>query len=154
MTDTDTRTNYAASLRAVADLIDVHPDLPEPYVTAYSSGNIEAHWYLHINDLEKDMPGQKAAAAQIVSTLGGKWDKREALFNDTRSEFTQRRDGLFLEVVVNRAAVCERVVTGSHTVTVPATPAMPARPAEAERTKTVEDFTWVCSSLLADPVSA
>ncbi|HEY8664437.1 MAG TPA: hypothetical protein VIL68_12555, partial [Propionibacteriaceae bacterium] len=56
--------------------------------------------------------------------------------------------GVSFHVVVHRAAVCERVVTGTHEVTMTATA---ARPAEPERVETVEDVTWVCSSLLAEP---
>jgi len=149
MTDTETITSTSTKLRVLADLIDAHPDLPQPYTTAYSSGEVEARWYLHINDLQDDLPGQKTTAAQIVSTLGGKWDKRESPFDSTRYEFSQSRDGLSLEVTVNRAAMCERVVVGSHEVTVPATPAIPKQAARPERTETVEDVTWICSSLLS-----
>jgi len=148
------RTAYTQSLRVLADLQDAHPDLPLPYATAYGSGKVEVYWFLHINDLEEDLPGQKTTAAQIVSTIGGKWDKREGLFDNTRYEFTQSRDGLFLEVVVNRAAVCERVVIGTHEVTVSAIPKIPARRATPERVETVEDVQWVCSSLLAKSVAS
>lgn len=151
-TDTHTRTNYTAGLRQLADLIDAHPDLPQPYINAHSSGSVvEAHWYLHI--WSDDLTEQKTTAAAIVSTLGGHWDKNERTYDDGL-EFTQTRDGLSLEVVVNRAAVCERVVTGSHEVTVPATPAIPARSATAERVETIEDVQWVCSSLLAQLVAS
>lgn len=153
MTTTDTLTSTSVRLRAIADLIDAHPNLPVPYITAHSSGNVAASWYLHINALEKDLPGQKATAASIVRILGGQWDKRE--HNDDVFILTQVRDGIMLQVQVNRAAVCERVVTGTHEVTVPATPARPAMEAKPERTEQVEDVTWVCSSLLADePVAS
>jgi hypothetical protein len=151
MAPTD-RTAFTQGLRAVADLIDAHPDLPQPYINAYSQGGVvEAHWYLHI--WADDLTEQKATAAAIVSTIGGHWDKNERTYDDGL-EFTQTRDGLSLEVVVNRAAVCERVVVGTHEVTVPATPKIPARPATGERVETVEDVQWVCSSLLAEPVPA
>ena len=148
MTTTGTRTNYAAGLRAVADLIDAHPDLPEPYTSIYSSGHVDVQWYLHIHDL--DLTEQKTTAARIISALGGTWDKKEVV--DGRLDFDQDRHGLRLKVAVARDAVCERVVLGTHQVIVPATPAMPARPATEERVETVEDVTWVCSSLLANEV--
>lgn len=151
MTSTDTTTTISTQLRALADLIDAHPDLPAPYATAYSTGHVDAHWYLHLHELEKYLPAQKAAAAAIVRDLGGQWDKEES-GNDFR--FTQKREGLTLEVVVNRAAVCERVVTGTHEVTVPATPARSALPAQPAHTTTVEDVQWVCSSLLAEPAAS
>ena len=147
---TDTRTAYTAGLRAVADLIDAHPDLPEPYTSVYSSGSVDVQWYLEIHGL--DLAGQKATAAKIVSDLGGKWDKTEIV--DGRLDFEQSRDGIHLRIAVARDAVCERVVIGTHEVTVPATLAMPARPATAEHVKTVEDVQWVCSSLLAESVTA
>jgi hypothetical protein len=151
MTDTE-RPDYTQGLRAIADLIDAHPDLPQPYINAHSSSNVvEAHWYLHI--WADDLTEQKATAAAIVSTLGGHWDKNERTYDDGL-EFIQIRDGLSLDVVVNRAAVCERIVTGSHEVTLPATPAVAAQPATVERVETVEDVQWVCSSLLAEPVAS
>lgn len=146
MTTTETITTTSDQLRALADLIDAHPDLPAPYITAYSNGGgVHAKWYLHLHGL--DLPGQKTTAAQIVRILGGQWDKAE---DGDRFNFASFRHGLSLEVVVNRAAVCERVVTGTHEVTVPATPAQPAQDALPERTEQVENVTWVCSSLLAD----
>jgi hypothetical protein len=151
MTDTE-RPEYTQGLRAIADLIDAHPDLPQPYISAHSSSNtVEAKWYLHI--WADDLTEQKATAAAIVSTLGGRWDKNERTYDDGL-EFVQIRDGLSLEVVVNRAAVCERVVVGTHEVTVPAAPEVAARPSTAERVETVEDVQWICSSLLAESVPA
>ena len=148
---TDTRTAYTAGLRAVADLIDAHPDLPEPYTSIYSSGNIDVQWYLHIQNL--NLAEQKTAAAKIVSDLGGKWDKRELV--EGRLDFEQTlANGVHLTLTVARDAVCERVVIGTHEVTVPATPARPATEAEPERTTTVEDVKWFCGSLLAESVPA
>lgn len=146
MTSTlDTRSEYTKGLRAVADLIDAHPDLPEPYTSVYSSGNIDVQWYLQIHGL--DLAEQKTTAAKIVSELGGKWDKTELV--DGRLDFDQVFDsGLRLKVAVARDAVCERVVVGTHEVTVPAMPAIPARDATTETVKTIEDVKWVCSSLL------
>jgi hypothetical protein len=145
-------TTTSAKLRAIADLMDAHPELPQPYISAYSTGGVEANWFLYLHGLSKDLSGQKAAAAQLVSTLGGQWAKTE---DDDRFTFTQTcDDGLSLSVTVHRAAVCERVVVGSHEVTIPATPAIPKQAARPERTETIEDVKWVCSSLLADQVAA
>lgn len=135
------------NLRAVADLIEAHPELPLPFVTAYGhSSEVEVVWYLHIeSNLHGDLAGQKAAAAQLVTMLGGKWDKSES---DDIYALDQRRGDLKLHISVNRAAVCERVVIGTREVEVP------ARPATEARVETVEDVTWICSSLLAESVSA
>lgn len=148
MPDT-TITTVSENLRILADLIEAHPDLPLPYAVAYGTdAGIDVHWYLHIGDLTGDLPGQKAAAARVILELGGTWVKSE---RGEQFGFTQRRGGLRMDVQVARAAVCERVVIGSREVTVPASP---ARAAEPERVETVEDVTWICSSLLAEPVSA
>ena len=145
MAPTD-RTAYTQGLRDVADLLDAHPDLPEPYTSVYSSGSVDVQWYLEIHGL--DLAGQKATAAKIVSDLGGKWDKTEIV--DGRLDFEQSRDGIHLRIAVARDAVCERVVIGTHEVTVPAAPARPAMEAEPEKTITIEDVKWICSPLLAD----
>lgn len=147
MTSTDRTASTPTRLRLLADMIEAHPDLPPPYISAYSSGTVDAHWYLHINGGEKDLPAQKTTAARIVSDLGGQWDKSED--SDT-FRLTQNRDGISLKVAVSRAAVCERVVIGTHDVTVSATPAVPASPGVPESVQTIEDVEWRCSSLLAD----
>jgi hypothetical protein len=140
-------------LRNFADLLDAHPDLPAPYISIMSGGRTaDAHWYLHINDHSLDE--QKATAAQIVRILGGKWDKKDRFYNDAL-EFNQVRGRLTLQVVVTRAAICERVVIGTREVMIEAVPARPATKAAPGRVEVVEDVEWVCSSLLAsEPVSA
>jgi hypothetical protein len=147
MSDTK-RTAYTQGLRAVADLIDAHPGLPEPYTSFYGSGNIDVQWYLQIQN--QDFTWQKATAAKIVSDIGGKWNKRDLV--EGRLDFEQTLDnGVHLTLTVSRDAVCERVVIGTHEVTIPETPAMPACDATPEHVKTVEDVKWVCSPLLAEP---
>jgi len=144
-------TTYTAGLRAVADLIDAHPGLPEPYTSVYSSGNIDVQWYLQIKN--PDLAWQKTTAAKIVSDIGGKWNKRDLV--EGRLDFEQTLDsGVHLTLTVTRDAVCERAVVGTHEVTVPATPAIPKQAARPERTATVEDVKWICSSLLAGSVPA
>jgi len=44
MTDTETRTSYTKGLRALADLLDAHPDIPLPYSLSGSKG---LQWYIH-----------------------------------------------------------------------------------------------------------
>lgn len=141
--NSQTTTTVSENLRAVADLIDAHPDLPLPFVTAYgASDEVEVKWYLH---LRADMAGQKAAAVQLVTMLGGKWDKSE---DGDIYALDQARGGVKLHINVNRAAVCERVVTGTREVRVP------AKPASDARIEIVEDVKWICSSLLAETSGA
>jgi hypothetical protein len=132
-------TAQVANLRALADLLD-SVDLPHlPYITSSVDGTISADWFLMHK--EETHEGQKAAAVEIVRTIGGHWDKI-----DTYSDFVyrQKRDGVTLDVQVTREAVCERIVTGTRQVTVPAVEATP------ERVQTVEDVEWRCLPLLAE----
>src|SRR5690606_12235427 len=98
-----------------------HPDLPAPMVSIYRQtpelGDMD--WFL-----DGDGAEQKATAARIIRAIGGKWDK--APFGDTM-RFNQERDGLRLCVSAERTAVCERVVIGVETVTLPAVEAQPER---------------------------
>ena len=136
MTDTETRTNYTAGLRALADLLDANPDLPLPYTGRGSA----------LNWIEYD----KASAARFAHLIPGTVTK------------TARGDSIDLEgqiaglkvcFIASREAVCERIITGTHEITTPARPALNL-PAEPEHTETVEDVQWVCSSLLAESVPA
>jgi hypothetical protein len=128
-----------AALREAADLLDQHPELPAPYITTLSVGRARLAWYIALDT--KDLIAQKATAALIVKTLGGKWDKGE---RENDFDFCQRRGLLNLHIQVDRPAVCERVVVGTETVTVP------GKPAEPERTVEREKVEWRCQPLLAD----
>ena len=81
------------TLRAVADLLDAHPELPRPCVWGYAgSGNVSVQWQLMHGVTEDE---QKAAAQRIIRAIGGKWNK------DASGEtfhFEQVRDNLTLVV--------------------------------------------------------
>jgi hypothetical protein len=127
----------AANLRAAADLLERHPDLPTPYVTSSSlGGTVSLAWYLHHGD------DQRANAAAIVKAIDGRWDRRGAEYEGPLAEWTQARDGLRLTVTVAREQVCERIVVGTEEVTVPAVEAKP------ERTEVREVVEWRCEPLL------
>ena len=127
----------AALAEAAALLADLPSNLPAPYVTAGSWGYADVHWQL-MHDAE--VSGQKLLAAAVIRALGGKWDKDPG---ETFS-FRQARGGLRLTVSVDRPAVCQPVVTGTETVTIPAVEAQP------ERTEVREIVEWRCEPLLAD----
>jgi len=133
--------SLADNLRAVAELLDAHPELPEPYITT-QGGRANLNWFLQLEGNEAE---QKATAAVIVKTLGGKWNKRDHY--EGKFAFAQTRGGVDLFVQVTREAVCERVVTGTKTVTVP------AKPAEPEQVIEREIVEWRCESLLAEAKS-
>lgn len=65
--------DLVGNLHALADFLDLHPELPAPYITT-SDERPDVSWFLQIRGNEAD---QKAMAAQIVSALGGKWDRRD-----------------------------------------------------------------------------
>lgn len=146
MNDNPGRT-MAETLRAVADLLDAHtPGLPlRPSVSVYDHipHLADLAWNFHINGNAADAADQKAKAALTLRLLGGKWDKD--FFDDTdRADFEQTRDGLRMRVTVNRSAVCERIVTGTETVTLSAVEAQP------ERTEEREVVEWRCDPVLAE----
>lgn len=135
------------NLTALAELLQATPDLPHlPYVTTSTlDGSVSAQWYVDLH--ASGWIAQKADAAAIVRALGGHWDKREG--HDGKFEYRQNRDGIRLLVQVERAAVCERVVTGTTTVTrtVPDPDALAAVPT-VEVTEDVEQVEWRCQPLL------
>lgn len=133
-----------AALREAADLLEAHPELPRPYITSKSNGNLELNWFLHINNTADSLMEQKRLAALIVKTVGGKWDKSSGDWDGGVFRFTQARGSLTFEVLVKRDAVCERIVIGTKTVTIPAKPATPERVVEQD------DVEWRCEPLLAE----
>jgi hypothetical protein len=146
MPDSKTRT-LADVLRAAADLIAQHPDLPPPYITTSShmgEHTADLAWYLMIGG-GRTLADQKADAARIVSTIDGKWEKLPDTYSDF--VFRQQRGPLKLDVQVTREAVCERIVTGVESVTIPAKAAVPARTEEREIVE------WRCEPLLAEATS-
>jgi len=130
-------------LRAAADLLDAHPDLPTPVVTSFPSGTVDIAWQLMNSDVKDD---QRRAVQQIVRAIGGRWEKRE--YGGDVLYLDQTLDGIKLVIHVTREQVCERVVVGEETVKVPAVKAQPAR------TEVREVVEWRCEPVLAAAVSA
>jgi hypothetical protein len=54
----------ATNLRSVADLLEAHPHLPNPYVTTSSTGRVNVNWYLTLEHIGTS--NQKADAAAII----------------------------------------------------------------------------------------
>lgn len=136
--------SLADVLRAAADVLDAHPDLPAPYITTSShrgEHKADLSWYLTL-DARDDLATQKALAGRIVRAIDGHWEKIPDTYQDF--VFRQERPGLRLDVQVEREAVCQRIVTGTETV------AIPAKPAEPMRVETREVVEWRCEPLLAE----
>jgi hypothetical protein len=130
------------NLHAMADILAEVPN--PPYVTTSTyDGSVQAAWFL-MHDPNRE--GQKSTAAAVIRAIGGHWDKTD-LYSD-QMVWNQTRDGLRFHVAVLREAVCERIVTGTHMVTIPAVEAKP------ERTETVETVEWRCLPLLPGEASS
>lgn len=142
MTD---RPGYIAGLRALADLLEQHDEIPLPSSPGTRrSGGVQ--WYLFGDKHEH--ADQKARAAEMVRLIPGRFEKYETgdLFR-----FGGSLAGLPVEIIVDRPAVCERVVTGTREVKREVT--IPVETRTETVTETVEDVEWVCQPLTA-PVAS
>lgn len=130
------RAAYTTGLRQLADLLDANPVIPLPY-----PGSTTWAPPMAIHTFDRD-----TLIATIRALPPGTWDKH---YGDGPLGFdlTGSLAGLRVRVSGNREDVCERVVVGTETVTVPAEPAREATP---ERVETVEVVEWKCSPILAD----
>jgi len=135
------REDYIAGLRAFADLLESTPDLTLP-THGGAKPYTALQWLLF-----DDPDDSRDQAAAVVRAAGGHWDKE---ISGEYARYHRAIEGLHLEVAVRREAVCERIVTGTETVTrlVPA----PDAPM-VEVTETVETVEWVCQPLLAERAS-
>lgn len=139
---TNTDHTLVEKLRAAADLIAAHPDLPDPCIFGYRNGAVDVTWQLMNNEATKG--DQRAAAQQILRAIGGKWDKEP--WGD-RFDFAQDYRGLKLQIYTHREQVCTRRVVGTETVTIPAVEAKP------ERTEVVDVVEWDCEPVLTEAAS-
>ena len=139
-----TQSTLPEALRQAADLIEAHPGLPRSYITSRSDGTVDISWQL-MNQDDRSHAAQKAAMQKIVRAIGGKWNKVN--YGTDTFHFKRQIGLVHLDAYADREAVCERIVTGTETVTVPAKPAEPARVEERE---VVE---WRCEPLLAEAAS-
>lgn len=138
---TPDRGDYIAGLRALADLLERDDAFPLP-------DDRDVAWYLFGVDADgKKLPDaeQKARAADLVRRLPGRQEKQQTgeLFR-----FRGHIGGIRTQVIVDRDAVCERVVTGTREVEEKVPTAFETV------TKVVEDVEWVCKPLLADDAAA
>lgn len=143
-TDLDPRAGYIAGLRKLADALERDETLPLPYFGASP----------HVARLSVFVKTKTEVVA--YARLMGKAEKK--VDNDSPHfgfELEGAVDGLHLVVVAPRSEICERVVTGTETVTreVPDPEALAAVPTTTV-TETVEKVEWICSPLLAGSVTA
>lgn len=133
-TATGERAAYTAGLRQLADWLDANPEIELPWTGRYEVFQLGV-W------LRKD------ELAAIARALPGKVEK----VADDASKVLRIQGqfaGLNVEAYAGRTEVCERIVTGTETVTVPAVEAKP------EKTEEREVVEWRCHPLLADELAA
>ncbi len=143
MTTTD-RPGYTAGLRALADILDQHPEVPLPYHGSHVPMVIH---HLGLSDEERD------AFRATVSALPGTKTKSTELngYFDVDAQIA----GLKVQVTAYRDAVCKRSVTGTREVSreIPDPAALAAVPTVTV-TETVEDVEWNCLPLTAPAAEA
>lgn len=133
------RAEYAAGLRAFADLLESEPSIPAP-----SGASVDL--FVHDED------GKQAARDLLRKLGGGRWEKKPAAGSDNLI-FEGWLHGLPVNVWVDREAVCERRVIGVDEITETVPVGEDMRPVETV-TRTVERVEWICSPLLADETAA
>jgi hypothetical protein len=135
MTD---RSDFTNGLRELADILDANPDLPLPY----SGTGSELLW------IARHGEDHKAFAQTFARVVPGTLTKS---VRGTDFDLIGSVGGVQVQLIVDRDAVCERVVTGIETVTISAKPATDPEPERTEERELVE---WRCQPLLAEEVTA
>jgi hypothetical protein len=123
------RAAYTAGLRQLADWLDANPDIELPW-----TGGVYQPFQLGVWLSKEEL-------AEIVRALPGRVEKE---FDETVVRVNATFDGLRVQAYSGRNEVCERIVVGTETVTVPAVDAAP------ERTEEREVVEWRCHPILAD----
>lgn len=123
----------------VVEFLTKYPNIPPPSnVEINPYGDATIIWYLFGDSLDE----QKEKARDIVRTIPGTAVKNGLtdLF-----EFSGECEGVRWRVLVDRPAVCERVVTSRASITKLVTD--PEAPL-IETTEIVETVEWICTPLL------
>lgn len=127
----------AAHLHALADWLAAHPEL-DPYHVQFGTDSLVVKVYGIVDRDE---------LAAIARAVGGRWDKHDddLLFRLTREIL----DGVTVDLVVNREAVCEWVTTGEETVEiVEPDPDLVAQLPTVTRIETRKVGEWQCKPVL------
>lgn len=125
--------SFADSLRAVADWLDAHPELPEPYraeVMFNAGGDDGAR--AELGAVARALPrAEKSASDHGIYSVEGALGRVK------------------VHAVALREAVCEKVVTTEEVTELVPDPT--ADVPMVEVTKTVEKVDWVCTDSLLRP---
>ena len=131
------RAAYVAGLRALADVLESHPEVPLPYYG--TTAEITIHFFGG-----EDPRSEIAAAARAIPCSWEKdvWESGQTAYLDLVGSLR----GLKLKLVAFRDTVCTRRVTGTEEreVEVEVTPAVTTRVREQ-----VDIVEWTCSPILA-----
>jgi hypothetical protein len=141
----ETRTAYTDGLRAVADWLDQHPEVPLPYLGAAIDGDIRSVLPIFLVD-DATARDDLAAITRAMGTAS------KAVNRDgDRFQVYRRFEGLIVMAQAPREQVCTRVVTGTEDQVVEevVTPAVIRK-----IVKTVDVVEWQCEPLLAAPAPA
>jgi hypothetical protein len=133
----DPRAGYVQGLRALADILEQHPEVPLPFT---GTGTDLTFHFLH-----GDNP--RAELVTAVRAFPGVKDKKVW---DNYYDVSLTLHGLKVSMTAFRDVVCTRVVTGTETVTreVPDADALASVPTTTI-TETVETVEWICEPLTA-----
>lgn len=144
MSDLTQAQQQVAGLRALANLLEVNPDLADDL--SYSMGHGLLGMPLH-NDTVTDQRARLAEWSRAALAHGGKVAKG---VRDDKFEVAATFGPLRVRIIANRDEVCERIVTGTETVTRAAPdPTLLAEVPIVEVTEEVETVEWICRPLLA-----
>lgn len=139
ITEEIVRASYIDGLRALADVLEDHPEVPLPY---HGHG-----CEISINFLSGPDPRERLAAAARAFPCDWRKDAWEAPDGGAAYfDLLGKLHGLRLKLAAYREAVCTRVVTGTEDREVEevVTPAV-----TRTVTKPVEVVQWVCAPVLA-----
>lgn len=132
------RREYIAGLRALAELLETHPELELPYDGSGTE--------LLVIPTE-DEAEQIAAWAKALPGM-----KRKQV-RDGYFDLFGSIEGLRVQVIVGRDSVCRRVVVGIREVT-EEIPDPSADIPTVTVTRTVEDVEWICEPILGERVAS
>ncbi len=137
----ETRTAYTDGLRAVADWLDQHPEVPLPYLGAVIAGDVRPVLPIFlVND------ATARADLAVITRAMGKASKSVNVAGD-RFQVYRGFEGLIVMAQAPREQVCTRVVTGTEDREVEET----VTPAVTRKiVKAVEIVEWTCEPLLAE----
>lgn len=133
-------------LHTIAEVLEQHPEINTPTISDYSAGvTARFHYY-----------GENAAA-EIANDIrffpGVKFNKNDptkGTFENNYYTLTGKLDVLEVQFLAPRDKVCNRVVTGTETVTEELPdPAEVAKLPTVKTERTIETVEWQCVPLLA-----